>query len=84
MFYAPKNRAKGSSLLRLAPIFPSQKISPAYPVDIMKDYKDTLFGILIMGIPILICIVVIIKSCQEGGVPEELHPIRQYHGGGEQ
>jgi hypothetical protein len=50
----------------------------------MKNYKDAILGYLIIGVPILICIVVIIKSCQVGGVPEELHPTRQYHGGGEQ
>ncbi|QTN33150.1 hypothetical protein HZ994_12785 [Akkermansiaceae bacterium] len=49
----------------------------------MKDFKDTLLGLSIIGIPILIVIIVLVKSCQEGGVPEELHPTRQYHGGGE-
>jgi len=85
MFYALKiKRVEGCSAVRLAPLFPSQTFFPAYPVSTMKNYKDAILGYLIIGVPILICIVVIIKSCQVGGVPEELHPTRQYHGGGEQ
>jgi hypothetical protein len=49
----------------------------------MKNFKDLSLGILIIWGPILLIIVVLVKSCQVGGVPEELHPTRQYHGGGE-
>jgi hypothetical protein len=48
----------------------------------MKQYKDTIVGYLIIGIPFLIVILVIVKSCDGGGVSVEDEP-RQYHGGGE-
>jgi hypothetical protein len=51
----------------------------------MKDYKDLLLGILVIWGPILLAVIVLFKACSGGGgVPEELHPTRQYHGGGEQ